>query len=167
MPAFRTIMFTDIASSTPLLAELRDAKMREVMRGHDEVLAAAVARHSGHVIKTIGDGLMAEFAVPSSAVAAAIEAQRGIREKFAANDLPVRVRIGINAGEPIEEDGDLHGACVVVAKRLEGEAAAGGILVSDIVKQAVAGKEFVFEDQGLVSLKGFDEPIRAWSVSWD
>ncbi len=117
--SFRTILFTDVVSSTPLLTQLRDARMREVMRDHDAVMEAAVTGHGGRVIKTIGDAFMAEFAVPSAAVEAAIEAQRTIRDKFADSDVPVRIRIGINAGEPIEEDGDLHGASVVIAKRLE------------------------------------------------
>jgi class 3 adenylate cyclase len=165
--AFRTILFTDVVSSTPLLAQLKDEKMREVMRDHDEVLEAAVTSNGGRVIKTIGDAFMAEFAVPSGAVAAAIAAQRGVRERFEDSDVPVRIRIGINAGEPIEEDGDLHGASVVIAKRLEGEADANGILVSDVVKQAVTGKDFAFEDRGQVQLKGFEEPVRAWALRWE
>lgn len=141
--------------------------MREVMHLHDAVMEAAVTRHGGRVVKTIGDAFMAEFAVPSAAVEAAIEAQQEIRGKFVGSDVPVQVRIGINAGEPIEEDGDLHGASVVIAKRLESAAESGGILVSDVVKQAVAGKEFAFGDRGLVELKGFDEPVRAWAVRWE
>ncbi len=74
--SFRTILFTDVVSSTPLLTQLRDARMREVMRDHDAVMEAAVTGHGGRVIKTIGDAFMAEFAVPSAAVEAAIEAQR-------------------------------------------------------------------------------------------
>jgi adenylate cyclase len=140
--------------------------MRAVMRDHDEVLEAAVNENDGRVVKTIGDAFMAEFAVPSRAVEAAIAAQRGIRDRFADSDVPIRLRIGINAGEPIEEDGDLHGASVVIAKRLESEAENGGILVSEVVRQAVAGKEFEFTDRGEVSLKGFDERVRAWSVEW-
>ncbi len=165
--AFRTILFTDVVSSTPLLTQLRDARMREVMRDHDAVLEAAVTGHGGRVVKTIGDAFMAEFAVPSAAVEAAIEAQRAIREKFADSDVPVRIRIGINAGEPIEEEGDLHGASVVIAKRLESAADTNGILVSDVVKQMVTGKDFDFEDRGPVELKGFDEPVRAWAVRWE
>jgi len=69
--------------------------------------------------------------------------------------------------EPIVEDDDLHGASVVIAKRLESEAEPNGILVSDVVRQAVAGKDFEFEDRGEVELKGFEEPVRAWAVSWD
>jgi class 3 adenylate cyclase len=165
--AFRTILFTDVVSSTPLLTQLRDQRMREVMRDHDAVMTAAVTGHGGRVVKTIGDAFMAEFAVPSAAIEAAIEAQRQIREKFAASDVPVRLRIGINAGEPIEEDGDLHGASVVIAKRLESAADSNGILVSDVVKQMVTGKDFDFEDRGPVELKGFDEPVRAWAVRWE
>ncbi len=163
---FRTILFTDVVASTPLLTQLRDAKMRDVMREHDAVMAAAVTGHGGRVVKIIGDAFMAEFAVPSAAVEAAIEAQRAIHQRFADADVPIRIRIGINAGEPIEEDGDLHGASVVIAKRLESAADSNGILVSDVVKQMVTGKDFEFEDQGLVELKGFDEPVRAWAVRW-
>jgi adenylate cyclase len=109
---------------------------------------------------------MAEFAVPSGAVEAAIAVQRGIRDRFAYSEVPVRLRIGVNAGEPIEEGGDLHGVSVVIAKRLESAAENGGILVSEVVRQAVAGKEFEFVDRGEISLKGFDEPVQAWSVEW-
>ncbi len=80
--------------------------------------------------------------------------------------MPIRLRIGINPGEPIAEDDDLHGASVVIAKRLESAAAANGILVSDVVKAAVAGKDFEFADQGEVPLKGLEEPVRAWAVEW-
>jgi class 3 adenylate cyclase len=164
---FRTILFTDVVASTPLLAQLKDAKMREVMREHDEVLEAAVTGNGGRVIKTMGDAFMAEFAVPSNAVEAAIAAQRNLRERFASSDVPIRIRIGINAGEPVEEDGDLHGASVVIAKRLESAADVNGILVSDVVKQMMTGKDFEFEDRGLVELKGFEEPVRAWAVRWE
>ena len=163
---FRTILFTDVVASTPILAQLKDARMREVMRDHDAVLQAAVDEHDGRVVKEMGDAFMAEFAVPSAAVACAIAMQRGIQAQFADTDVPIRLRIGINAGEPVEEDGDLHGASVVIAKRLESAAAEKGILVSEVVKQAVAGKEFEFTAKGDIDLKGFDEPVRAWAVEW-
>ena len=164
---FRTILFTDVVASTPLLVQLKDERMRAIMRDHDAVLHAAVTEHDGRVIKTIGDAFMADFAVPSAAVACAIAMQRGIRDQFADADVPIRLRIGINAGEPIAEDDDLHGASVVIAKRLESAAPTDGILVSDVVKQAVAGKDFSFSDQGEVELKGFEEPVRAWAVEWE
>jgi class 3 adenylate cyclase/pimeloyl-ACP methyl ester carboxylesterase len=163
---FSTILFTDVVSSTPLLSQLRDERMRAVMRDHDAICGAAITQHGGRVVKTIGDAFMAEFSVPSAAIDAAIAIQRGIRETFENSDVPIRLRIGINAGEPIVEDDDLHGASVVIAKRLESEADSDGILVSDVVRQAVAGKDFEFEDRGEVELKGFDQPVRAWAVRW-
>ena len=75
----RTILFTDVVASTPLLAQLKDAKMREIMHDHDAVLTAAIADHGGRVIKEIGDAFMADFAVPSAAVEAAIAMQQGIQ----------------------------------------------------------------------------------------
>ena len=164
---FSTILFTDAVASTPLLTQLHDQRMREVMRDHDAVCEATITEHGGRVVKTIGDAFMAEFSVPSAAIEAAIAIQRGIRRQFADSDVPVRLRIGINAGEPIVEDDDLHGASVVIAKRLESEAETDGILVSDVVRQAVAGKDFEFEDRGEVELKGFDQPVRAWAVGWE
>ena len=164
--AFRAILFTDVVASTPLLAQLKDAKMREVMHDHDAVLQAAVDEHGGRVVKEIGDAFFAEFAVPSAAVACAIAMQRGIQAQFVDTDVPLRLRIGINAGEPIAEDDDLHGISVNIAKRLESAAPENGILVSDVVRQAVAGKDFDFVGQGEVKLKGFEEPVRAWSVEW-
>lgn len=164
---FATILFTDVVASTPLLTQLRDERMREVMRDHDTVCEAAITTHGGRVVKTIGDAFMAEFGVPSAAIEAAIAIQRGIRAQFQGSEVPVRLRIGINAGEPIAVDDDLHGASVVIAKRLESEAETDGILVSDVVRQAVAGKDFEFDDSGEVELKGFDEPLRAWAVRWD
>ena len=95
---FRTILFTDVVGSTPLLATLKDERMRAVMRDHDAVVEAPVMGHRGRVVKSLGDGVMAEFALPSAAVEAAIAMQRGIREQFASSDVPLRLRIGINAG---------------------------------------------------------------------
>ena len=130
---FRTLLFTDVVASTPLLVQLKDERMRAIMRDHDAVLQAAVDAHGGRVVKTIRDAFMADFAVPSAAVECAIAMQRGIRQ-FADSDVPIRLRIGINAGEPIAEDDDLHGASVVIAKRLESAAPTDGILVSDVVQ---------------------------------
>jgi adenylate cyclase len=86
-------------------------------------------------------------------------------------DTPIRVRIGLNAGEPIAEDdpdgrADLYGTAVIVAARIAAQAHGGEILVSDVVRQLVAGKGFLFNDRGENSLKGFEDPVRVWEVSW-
>lgn len=159
-----TILFSDVVSSTEIQAELRDASMRELMRVHDEICRTEISDHGGRVVKTIGDGFMAEFGLPSGAVAAGLAIQQRIRESFADAPVPLRLRIGINAGEPVVEEDDLFGSSVVVAKRLESAAEPGDVLVSDVVRQAVLGREFDFVDRGLLELKGFADPVRAWSV---
>jgi adenylate cyclase len=74
--------------------------------------------------------------------------------------------VGLNAGEPIEEDGDLFGSSVIAASRICGQASGGEIVVSDVVRQLVAGKGFAFADRGAVALRGFDEGVRLWEVRW-
>jgi class 3 adenylate cyclase len=76
----------------------------------------------------------------------------------------VRIRIGLNAGEPITEGDDLFGTSVQLARRLCDRAQPGRVLVSDVVRQLVAGKGFEFEHLGAESLKGFDEPVSLYEV---
>ena len=76
------------------------------------------------------------------------------------------MRIGLNAGEPIAEDDDLFGTAVIVAARIAAQAQGGEILVSDVVRQLVAGKGFLFSDRGNHALKGFEEPVRVYEVNW-
>ena len=78
----------------------------------------------------------------------------------------IRVRIGLNAGEPIAEEGDLFGTAVIAAARIAGHAAGGEILASDVVRQLVAGKGFLFADRGDVALRGFEDPVRLYEVRW-
>ena len=78
----------------------------------------------------------------------------------------MRIRAGINAGEPVEEDGDLFGASVITAARIAAKAEGGQVLVADVVRQLVAGKGFLFSDQGVEPLKGFDDPVRLYQVRW-
>jgi len=92
-------------------------------------------------------------------------------ETQTAHPEPIRVRIGLNAGEPIAEDdpdgrSDLFGTAVIVASRIAAQAYGGEILVSDVVRQLVAGKGFLFNDRGEHALKGFEDPVRVWEVRW-
>ena len=89
-----------------------------------------------------------------------------------ASSEPIRVRIGLNAGEPIAEDdpdgrSDLFGTAVNMAARIAGQARGGEILVSDVVRQLVAGKGFTFTERGEHTLKGFDDPVRVYEVRWE
>ena len=79
---------------------------------------------------------------------------------------PIRVRIGLNAGEPIAEEQDLFGTAVNTAARIAGKAAGGEILASNVVRELVAGKEFLFDDRGETALRGFEDPVRLYEVRW-
>jgi hypothetical protein len=79
---------------------------------------------------------------------------------------PLSVRVGLNAGEPIEEDGDLFGVTVILASRIAAKADGGEILVADTVRGLCSGKGFLFADRGEFVAKGFKEPVRVSEVSW-
>jgi len=79
---------------------------------------------------------------------------------------PIAVRIGLNAGEPIEEEGDLFGATVILASRIAARAEGGEVLVADTVRGLCSGKGFLFADRGEFVAKGFEEPVRVYEVRW-
>jgi class 3 adenylate cyclase len=79
---------------------------------------------------------------------------------------PLSVRVGLNAGEPIEEDGDLFGATVILASRIAAKADGGEILVADTVRGLCSGKGFLFADRCEFVAKGFEEPVRVYEVRW-
>jgi class 3 adenylate cyclase/pimeloyl-ACP methyl ester carboxylesterase len=157
---FATILFTDVEGSTALTDRLGDAASRELLREHDRVTREALRAHGGSEVKTMGDGFMASFGSATRALECAIAIQNA-----AVND-SIRVRCGLNAGEPIAEDDDLFGTAVIVAARIAAQAQGGEILVSDVVRQLVAGKGFLFNDRGEHALKGFEDPVRVFEVSW-
>jgi class 3 adenylate cyclase len=164
--AFRTILFTDVEGSTALTQRLGDAKAREVMRGHERIVREALKSHGGSELKAMGDGFMASFSSATRALECAIAMQRAFAAHNEAEEEPIRVRVGVNAGEPIAEEEDLFGTAVNLAKRICDQAEPGQILVSDVVQQLAAGKGFTFEDKGEVSLKGFERPMRLYEVRW-
>lgn len=176
-----TILFTDVEGSTALTERLGDAEAREALREHERIVRAALKAHSGSEIKTMGDGFMASFGSATRALECAIAIQRAFAEwnagvgaalappEGAASSAPteaIRVRVGLNAGEPIAEGEDLFGTAVNLAARIAGEAKGEEILVANVVRELAAGKGFPFVDRGDVALKGFEEPVRLYQVRW-
>jgi class 3 adenylate cyclase len=164
--AFRTILFTDAEGSTALTERVGDAKAREVLRPHERIVREALQAHGGAEVKTMGDGFMASFSSATRALECAIAMQRAFAAHNETAEEPIRVRIGLNAGEPIAEEKDLFGTAVNMAARIAATAEGGEILASDVVRQLVAGKGFLFSDRGEVELKGFEEPVRLYEVRW-
>lgn len=154
---FRTILFTDIQGHTSMMQRLGDAKGREVLREHERLTREALSAHGGAEVKTMGDGFMASFGSAQRALECAIALQKA----FDAHEgEPLRIRVGINAGEPIAEDDDLFGSSVIIAARTAAQAIGGEVLVTDVVRQLVAGKGFSFTERGDVVLRGIEEPVR-------
>lgn len=156
---FTTVVFTDLVASTEVVNRLGDAEGRAAFRRVEQATAAMAAKHDGDVVKHTGDGAMLAFPSTSAALSFAVALLEVMDES------PMDLRIGIAAGEPIREGGDLHGAVVHQASRVTDRAGAAEIIVADSVRQLALGKGFAFEDAGEASLKGFDEPVRLWRVT--
>ncbi len=163
--AFRTVLFTDLVGHTEMMQRLGDQAGRNVLREHERITREVLKKYAGTEIKTDGDSFMVSFASVSAAVECAIELQRAFT-KYSETGEPLVVRIGLNAGEPIEEDGDLFGATVILASRIAARADGGEILVADTVRGLCSGKGFLFSDRGEFIAKGFEDPIRIYEVRW-
>jgi len=164
--AFRTIVFTDLEGHTEMMQRLGDEPGRVVLRAYDELTRAALRDHGGTEMKALGDGFMASFPSATRALQFAGALQRAVRGHAEAGGEPLRVRVGVNAGEPIAEGDDLFGAAVILASRVANEAVGGQVLVSDVVRQLVAGKGLIFAERGNATLAGFTEPVRIWEYLW-
>jgi class 3 adenylate cyclase len=163
--AFRTIVFTDIEGSTSLTQRLGDARAMGVLRAHDQIVRDSIRRHGGSVVKHTGDGMMAAFPSVTGAIESAVGIQRSLadEDRF---DVPLRVRIGMAAGEPVTDDKDFFGAAVQLAARLADRAEPGSVLVSNTVRDLALGKDFVFRKRGRLRPKGFPESVQVFEVVW-
>jgi class 3 adenylate cyclase len=161
-----TILFTDVEGSTALTQRLGDAKARDLLRQHERMVREALKAHGGAEVKTMGDGFMASFSSATKALECAIAMQRAFAERNESAEEHIKVRVGLNAGEPIAEDDDLFGTAVNRAARITATAKGGEILVANVVRELAEGKDFLFADRGDTSLKGFDEPVRLFEVRW-
>ena len=160
----QTVLFTDLEQHSQMMQQLGDEAGRAVLREHERLTREALRAHGGAEVKSMGDGFMASFRSAQRALECAAELQRQIREADSRLAYPLRVRVGINAGEPIDEDGDLFGASVIAAARIAQLAAGGETLVANVVRELVAGKGFLFADRGMHPLRGFDEPVHVWEL---
>jgi class 3 adenylate cyclase len=154
-----TVLFTDLVNSTQRAAELGDRDWRGLLERHHELVRMELARYRGIEIDTAGDGFFASFDGPARAISCAREIVGRIPE------LGLEVRAGIHTGE-CERVGDkLAGLAVNVGARVSGSAAPGEVLVSQTVKDLVAGSEIEFEDRGAHELKGVPGEWRLYAVN--
>ena len=164
----RTVLFSDIVDSTALTQRLGDRGVLELLKVHDRVIRRHLDTYRGNEVKHTGDGIMASFSSAERGVRCAVSIQRDFRRhNEEAPDRPIRLRLGLSAGEPVESDDDLFGATVQLARRVCDEAEAGRILVSNVVPELCLGKSLRFVPVGERKLKGFDDPVRLHEVRWD
>ncbi|HEY8638242.1 MAG TPA: adenylate/guanylate cyclase domain-containing protein [Solirubrobacteraceae bacterium] len=154
--ALRTILFTDIVDATTQASQLGDARWRDLLASHDATVRRQLERYDGHEVKTTGDGFLATFAGPPSA---AVRCARAIVEDV--EELGVRIRVGLHAGECELIGDDVGGMAVHIAARVCGISGDGEILVSGTVWGTVVGSGLRFEHRGLHDLKGVPE---SWPI---
>jgi len=166
-PGFRTIMFTDLEGSTMLAERLGDDAMLALLQRHDAIIRECLHVHGGREVKHTGDGVMASFASVARGVDCAISIQQAFDEHNR-NDPAgaMRVRIGLSAGEPIEDHADIFGMTVTIARRTCDTANAGQILATNVVRELCVGKRFRFNDAGEAMLKGLSTGVRLFDVPW-
>ncbi len=164
---FRTVMFTDLEGSTERNEAVGDRAMVALIARHNSIIRECLHVHAGRAVKHTGDGMMASFVSVSQAVECAIAIQQAF-DTHNSNDPDgaMYVRIGLNAGEPIENDNDLFGSTVNLAKRVCDAGEPGKILTTNVVRELCLGKTYTFEPIGVRDMKGFSKPIPVFAVLW-
>lgn len=166
-PAIQAIVFTDVCGSVAQTYELGDEGHLALLHDHNAVVRTELARHDGREVKHTGDGIMASFTSVSATVAFAIAVQEALHRRNEHAATPLRVSIGVSVGEPVTDgNDDLFGAAVQLAARLCDAAEPGDIAVSLAVRELCMGKQFRFEDRGMIPLKGLPELTHAYAVIW-
>jgi pimeloyl-ACP methyl ester carboxylesterase/class 3 adenylate cyclase len=153
-----TVMFTDIVASTERAAALGDARWRELLGRHDELMRADLGRHRGREVKTMGDGFLATFDGPARGIRCA----RAIADKVRALD--IELRAGLHTGECELIGEDIGGMAVNIGARIGALAGANEVVVSSTVKDLVVGSGISFGDRGTHELKGVPGEWRLFAV---
>ena len=161
------ILAADVAGYSRLMGADEEGTFARLKAHRRELIDPKIAEHRGRIVKTTGDGLLAEFASVVDAVRCAAEVQRGMLDRDL--DLPderrIRFRIGVNLGDVIVDGGDIFGDGVNIAARLEALAEPGGICVSRVVQHEVRDKlPYVFDDLGEQRVKNIARALRVYAL---
>jgi len=164
------ILADDVAGYSRLMEADEEETLARLKAHRRELVDPKIGEHRGRIVKTTGDGLLAEFASVVDAVRCAVEIQREMAERNA--DVPadrrIEFRVGINVGDIIPDESDIFGDGVNVAARLEALAEPGGICVSRMARDQVRDRlALSFEDMGEQQVKNIARPVRAYRVVTD
>ena len=161
------ILAADIVGYSRLMRADEEGTLARLKALRAELFDPQVAEHRGRIVKTTGDGALVEFASAVDAVRGAVAVQAGLAEREAGTpgDAAMTLRIGINLGDIIFEDGDIYGDGVNLAARLEGLAEPGGVCIAANVHEQVRHKlDLTIEDMGDRPVKNIAEPVRVYRV---
>jgi pimeloyl-ACP methyl ester carboxylesterase/class 3 adenylate cyclase len=153
-----TVMFTDIVGSTERAGALGDARWRELVGRHDELVRSELEHHRGREVKTMGDGFLATFDGPARGIRCA----RAIADRVRALDIGLRA--GLHTGECELVGDDIGGMAVNIGARIGALAGTDEVLVSSTVKDLVVGSGISFTDRGAQQLKGVPGEWRVFAV---
>ncbi|HTG46913.1 MAG TPA: adenylate/guanylate cyclase domain-containing protein [Actinomycetota bacterium] len=154
-----TVMYTDIVDSTARAASLGDARWQDIRAQHDAIVRSQISRYRGREIKSMGDGFLVTFDGPARAVRCATTIADAVPP------LGIEIRAGLHTGEIALEGADVAGLGVVIGARVGALAGASEVLVSQTVKDLVAGSGLTFEDAGEHELKGVPDRWRLYRVT--
>ncbi len=167
VPSVFTFVFTDIVGSTAMTQRLGNAGAQKAVRAHNTAVRGALQAHKGREVKHTGDGIMAVFPDPVSAVQATIRMQREVAAHNSANpSIELAIRIGVNVGEAVEEDNDFFGAAVQMTARICDKANKNNIWVSQAVMDACKGQKVGFIPRGKFEMKGIQGSKPLYEVGW-
>jgi adenylate cyclase len=161
------ILAADVAGYSRLMGADEEGTHERLKAHRRELVDPKIGEHSGRIVKTTGDGMLAEFASVVDAVRCAAELQRAMidRESGMPEDRRIRFRIGINLGDIIVDGDDIFGDGVNVAARLEAMSDPGGICISRMVRDQIRDKlAYAFEDLGEQSVKNIARPVRVYAL---
>jgi adenylate cyclase len=161
------ILAADVVGYSRLMGADEEGTHERVQAHLREVIEPKIGEHHGRIVKTTGDGVLAEFASVVDAVRCAGEIQRAMadRDLDLAEERRLRFRIGVNLGDVIADGDDIYGDGVNIAVRLEALAAPGGICVSGTVRDHIGDRlPYAFEDLGEQSVKNIARPIRVYAL---
>jgi adenylate cyclase len=162
------VFAADVAGYSRLMGADEEGTLRRLQAHRRELIDPKVREHKGRIVKTTGDGMLAEFPSVVDAVRCAVEAQRGMldREADSAEEQRIRFRIGINLGDVIVDQGDIFGDGVNVAARLEALAEPGGLCVSGTVRDHIGDRlPYAFTALGEQVVKNIARPVPAFALT--
>ncbi|RTE52311.1 DUF4242 domain-containing protein [Arenibacter aquaticus] len=165
---FRAIMFIDMVSSTDITKALGDSKALVLVHRYRDVVRKALVDHGGREVDRAGDGFLTSFRSAYMAALCAVEIQRqlALYNESREDGILLQARIGIGAGEPVQDGDALFGSTINLVARICSYGNSGQIVTAKVVKDLCIGKDISFKSLGPQTLKGFDEPIDLELIQW-